>query len=50
MIIQNPLQQNRMLRPAQAHELGIADELFEPADFLERSLEWAAGWSGARPR
>ena len=23
--------------------MGIADVLFEPADFLERSLEWAAG-------
>lgn len=43
VIIQNPLQQNRMLRPAQAAELGIADMLLEPADFLERSLEWAAG-------
>jgi 3-hydroxyacyl-CoA dehydrogenase/enoyl-CoA hydratase/carnithine racemase len=43
VIIQNPLMQNRMLRPTQAHELGLADVLFEPADFLERSLEWAAG-------
>jgi 3-hydroxyacyl-CoA dehydrogenase/enoyl-CoA hydratase/carnithine racemase len=43
VIIQNPLQQNRMLRAAQAAELGIADVLLEPADFLERSLEWAAG-------
>jgi enoyl-CoA hydratase/carnithine racemase len=43
VIIQNPLMQNRMLKPAQAYELGIADALFEPADFLERSLEWAAG-------
>jgi 3-hydroxyacyl-CoA dehydrogenase/enoyl-CoA hydratase/carnithine racemase len=43
VIIQNPLQQNRMLRPQQARELGIADVLLEPADFLERSLEWAAG-------
>ena len=42
VIIQNPLQQNRMLRPAQAHEMGISDVLLEPADFLERSLEWAA--------
>ncbi len=42
VIIQNPLQQNRMLRAGEAHELGIADVLFEPADFLERSLEWAA--------
>jgi 3-hydroxyacyl-CoA dehydrogenase/enoyl-CoA hydratase/carnithine racemase len=43
VIIQNPLQQNRMLRPPQAAEMGIADVLLEPADFLERSLEWAAG-------
>jgi len=42
VIVQNPLQQNRMLRPAQAYELGIADAYLEPADFLERSLEWAA--------
>jgi 3-hydroxyacyl-CoA dehydrogenase/enoyl-CoA hydratase/carnithine racemase len=42
VIIQNPLQLNRMLRAAQAHEMGISDALFEPADFLERSLEWAA--------
>lgn len=43
IIIQNPLTQNKMLRPAEAAELGIADVLLEPADFLERSLEWAAG-------
>ena len=43
VIIQNPLTMNKMLKPAQAHELGISDALFEPADFLERSLEWAAG-------
>jgi 3-hydroxyacyl-CoA dehydrogenase/enoyl-CoA hydratase/carnithine racemase len=42
VIIQNPLQQNKMLRPAQAHEMGISDVLLDPADFLERSLEWAA--------
>ncbi|MEV4628861.1 3-hydroxyacyl-CoA dehydrogenase NAD-binding domain-containing protein [Micromonospora sp. NPDC049523] len=43
VIIQNPLTQNRMLKPKQAAEMGIADVLLEPADFLERSLEWAAG-------
>jgi enoyl-CoA hydratase/carnithine racemase len=42
VIIQNPLQQNKMLRAAEVLELGIADVLFEPADFLERSLSWAA--------
>jgi 3-hydroxyacyl-CoA dehydrogenase/enoyl-CoA hydratase/carnithine racemase len=43
VIIQNPLMMNKMLKPAQARDMGIADELFEAADFLERSLEWAAG-------
>jgi 3-hydroxyacyl-CoA dehydrogenase/enoyl-CoA hydratase/carnithine racemase len=42
VIIQNPLMQNKMLRPQQAHDMGISDVLLEPADFLERSLEWAA--------
>ncbi|WP_433391816.1 3-hydroxyacyl-CoA dehydrogenase NAD-binding domain-containing protein [Micromonospora sp. KLBMP9576] len=42
VILQNPLMQNRMLKPKQAAEMGIADVLLEPADFLERSLEWAA--------
>ena len=43
VIIQNALTQNRMLNPKQAAEMGITDVLLEPADFLERSLEWAAG-------
>jgi 3-hydroxyacyl-CoA dehydrogenase/enoyl-CoA hydratase/carnithine racemase len=42
VILSNPLTQ-KVLRPRQAAELGVADVLFEPADFLERSLEWAAG-------
>ncbi|MFY1694934.1 MULTISPECIES: 3-hydroxyacyl-CoA dehydrogenase NAD-binding domain-containing protein [unclassified Solwaraspora] len=42
VIIQNPLMQNKMLKPKQAADMGIADILLEPADFLERSLEWAA--------
>ena len=42
VILQNPLTQ-KVLRPKDAAELGVADVLFEPADFLERSLEWAAG-------
>ena len=41
VILQNPLTQ-KVLKPKQAAELGVADVLFEPADFLERSLEWAA--------
>lgn len=43
VVIQNPLMQNKMLKPKQAAEMGLADVLLEPADFLERSLEWAAG-------
>jgi 3-hydroxyacyl-CoA dehydrogenase/enoyl-CoA hydratase/carnithine racemase len=42
VIIENPLAKNRMLRPEEAARLGIADALYEPADFLERSLGWAA--------
>ncbi|WP_353357975.1 3-hydroxyacyl-CoA dehydrogenase NAD-binding domain-containing protein [Intrasporangium sp. DVR] len=42
VIIENPLSQNRMLRGPEALTLGLADAMFEPADFLERSIEWAA--------
>jgi 3-hydroxyacyl-CoA dehydrogenase/enoyl-CoA hydratase/carnithine racemase len=42
VIVENPLSQNRMLRAAQAYSLGIADAMFEPADFLAESLRWAA--------
>ncbi len=41
VIIENALNQNRMLTGPQAHRLGIADVIFEGADFLERSLNWA---------
>src|SRR5580698_11402859 len=43
LIIENPLSQNKMLRGTEAFDLGIADAMFEPADFLEESLRWAAG-------
>jgi 3-hydroxyacyl-CoA dehydrogenase/enoyl-CoA hydratase/carnithine racemase len=42
VMVSNPLQNNRLLTGAEAFDLGIADAAFEPADFLERSLEWAA--------
>ncbi|MFG1942841.1 3-hydroxyacyl-CoA dehydrogenase NAD-binding domain-containing protein [Nonomuraea sp. NPDC048826] len=42
LIVDNPLAQNRMTRGREAFELGLADALFEPADFLEESLRWAA--------
>ncbi len=42
VIIENPLNQNRQLKPAQARALGIADVLLEPADFVAESLRWTA--------
>ncbi len=42
VIIEDPLNNGRMLKAPQAFELGIADMLFEPATFLEDSLSWAA--------
>ena len=42
LIVENPLSQNRMLRGPDAFSLGIADAMFEPADFLAESLRWAA--------
>ncbi|SER35399.1 3-hydroxyacyl-CoA dehydrogenase NAD-binding domain-containing protein [Microlunatus flavus] len=42
VIIENPLSQNRMLTGPQYAGLGIADVLLDGADFLERSLDWAA--------
>ncbi|GAB3049471.1 3-hydroxyacyl-CoA dehydrogenase NAD-binding domain-containing protein [Intrasporangium mesophilum] len=42
VIIENPLSQNRMLRGIEAFQLGMADAIFEPADFLEESIAWAA--------
>jgi 3-hydroxyacyl-CoA dehydrogenase/enoyl-CoA hydratase/carnithine racemase len=42
VIIENPLNTNRMLTGPQAFKLGIADVLFQPVTFLEDSLAWAA--------
>ncbi|MDH6224176.1 MULTISPECIES: 3-hydroxyacyl-CoA dehydrogenase NAD-binding domain-containing protein [Streptomyces] len=42
VIIENSLSQNRQLKGKQVYELGIADALFEGADFLEQSLVWTA--------
>ena len=42
LIIDNPLAQNKTIKGPQVYEMGIADAIFEPADFLEESLRWAA--------
>jgi 3-hydroxyacyl-CoA dehydrogenase/enoyl-CoA hydratase/carnithine racemase len=41
VIVSNPLRQNRMLTAAEAHELGIADRLLEPAEFVDESIAFA---------
>jgi len=43
VVVSNPLKQNRMLKPQQAFDLGIADAIFPAATFLENSLAWADG-------
>jgi 3-hydroxyacyl-CoA dehydrogenase/enoyl-CoA hydratase/carnithine racemase len=43
VIIENPLKNNRTLTGQDAFDLGIADAIFDPANFLEHSLTWADG-------
>ena len=38
LIVSNPLRQNRMLTGPKAFELGLADALFEPVEFVDESL------------
>ncbi|CAM3285615.1 Fatty acid oxidation complex subunit alpha [Arthrobacter ulcerisalmonis] len=42
VMIENPLSNNRTLSGPQAFDLGVADAIFEPADFVEQSVAWAA--------
>ncbi|MFC9424105.1 3-hydroxyacyl-CoA dehydrogenase NAD-binding domain-containing protein [Streptomyces sp. NPDC056987] len=42
VVIENSLNQNRQLKGGQVYDLGIADALFDGADFLEQSLVWTA--------
>src|SRR5204863_8566260 len=41
VIVANPLRQNRLLDAAAARELGLVDEVFEPAEFLDQSIAYA---------
>ena len=43
VIVENALNTNKMLKGPAAFELGIADAMFAPAEFLEASIAWAAG-------
>jgi 3-hydroxyacyl-CoA dehydrogenase/enoyl-CoA hydratase/carnithine racemase len=40
-IVANPMRQNRMLKGPEAFELGFADRLLEPAEFVDESLAFA---------
>ncbi len=42
VIVENALNQNRMLKGTQVAELGIADIALDAADYLEQSMSWAA--------
>ena len=48
VVVENPLKQNRMLKPKDVMELGIADAMFGSARFLEQSLAWADGVLGGK--
>jgi 3-hydroxyacyl-CoA dehydrogenase/enoyl-CoA hydratase/carnithine racemase len=41
VIVSNPLRQNRMLKAADVMELGIADRVFDPVEFVDDSLAFA---------
>jgi len=43
VIVENPLKNNRTLKGQQVFDLGIADAIFPPANFLEDSIRWADG-------
>jgi len=43
VVLENPLKNNRTLTGQQVFDLGIADAIFEPANFLEDSIKWADG-------
>ena len=41
VIVSNPLRQNRMLKAVDVAELGIADRLLEPVEFVDETLSFA---------
>ena len=53
-VVESPLRQNRMLDGSRAHELGFADRLLEPAEFVDESIAYAVELAmrpgEARPR
>jgi enoyl-CoA hydratase/carnithine racemase len=49
LIVTNPLRQNRLVDAASAVELGLADRLFGPAEFLDESIAFALGLADGHP-
>jgi 3-hydroxyacyl-CoA dehydrogenase len=49
-VVANPMRQNRMLTGPEAFELGFADRLFEPAEFVDESLAFALELAGEGTR
>jgi 3-hydroxyacyl-CoA dehydrogenase/enoyl-CoA hydratase/carnithine racemase len=49
-VVENPLRQNRMLDAAKAVELGLADALLEPVEFLDESIAFLLAGPEARDR
>jgi len=41
VIVLNPLRQNKLLIAPEAFELGIADRIFDPVEFVDESLQFA---------
>jgi 3-hydroxyacyl-CoA dehydrogenase/enoyl-CoA hydratase/carnithine racemase len=52
VLVENPLRQNKTLTGAQAHQLGLAEAVFEPAEFVDESLAFlvSAIADGLSPR
>ncbi len=46
VIIENALNQNRMMKPKDALRLGVVDVVLDAADYLEQSLTWLTGVLG----
>ncbi len=42
VVIENSLNQNKVLSPEKALELGVVDVVLDSADFIEQSLAWAS--------
>jgi 3-hydroxyacyl-CoA dehydrogenase/enoyl-CoA hydratase/carnithine racemase len=47
-LVTNPLRQNRLLDGRKAHELGFADRLLEPVEFVDESVTFALELSRTR--